>query len=217
MAKKPAAKTPKKQYKCPEPEDVFRAFVENVEDAGKTVYVGIDPGASGAIALVCGKAVAVVDIPTVEVGVTRTRANNEKQKVLTGKKTRRVKGHTTKFNNVAICRLFKLLRPLKDRIVVCLEHPPSSMGPGKHHAELMLSRAYAMWPLFLCSKGYAVEEVTPSTWKAAVGLSGKEKADSALKALSLYPKADIVLVKHHDRAEAILLAEYARRTRRATH
>lgn len=52
--------------------------------------------------------------------------------------------------------------------------------------------------------------VQPSVWKSAMGLS-KDKKKSLLLARSLFPLASDLLQrsKDHDRAEALLLAEYA--------
>jgi crossover junction endodeoxyribonuclease RuvC len=54
-----------------------------------------------------------------------------------------------------------------------------------------------------------LEFVTPSTWKKALGLSQEKKA-SLHKARLLYPDADLTLEKHEGRAEAILIAHWAR-------
>lgn len=49
--------------------------------------------------------------------------------------------------------------------------------------------------------------VTPQTWKRHFAL-GKEKTAARLKALELYPAADLQRVKDHNRAEAILIARF---------
>jgi crossover junction endodeoxyribonuclease RuvC len=177
------------------------------------ITIGIDPGASGAIAFLCERHCAVIDIPVNAFDVKRTKKTTKTERAISGHKTKRVKGTTTKADLHAICEIFKLLRPHKDRTVVGLEEVPTSLGPGKRHAEIMLNRAYALWPLFLHSKGYPVEEVRPTVWKQKFNLIGKDKEASRQKALSLYPGADIGLKKHHDRAEALLIATYVRRLR----
>jgi crossover junction endodeoxyribonuclease RuvC len=54
--------------------------------------------------------------------------------------------------------------------------------------------------------------VQPQTWKRAFALSGKGKPESLEMARRLYPAAahDLRLVKHHNRAESVLLAHYGR-------
>lgn len=59
-----------------------------------------------------------------------------------------------------------------------------------------------------------LEFVTPTTWKRALGL-GPDKRAALDKARLLFPMADLSLVKHHGRAEALLIAHYfARHVRR---
>ena len=55
--------------------------------------------------------------------------------------------------------------------------------------------------------------VTPAVWKLALGL-GKDKRASLDRARLLYPAADLRLAKHDGRAEALLIAHHAI-TRRA--
>jgi len=52
-----------------------------------------------------------------------------------------------------------------------------------------------------------IELVTPAVWKRALHLSA-DKAASLHKARLLYPSAELHLVKHDGRAEALLLAHY---------
>lgn len=53
--------------------------------------------------------------------------------------------------------------------------------------------------------------VTPAVWKRSMGLSGKDKDASRALARSLWPDAPLGRVKDHGRAEALLIAEWARR------
>jgi crossover junction endodeoxyribonuclease RuvC len=53
--------------------------------------------------------------------------------------------------------------------------------------------------------------VTASAWKGAMGL-GSDKAASLDKARLLFPTAELDRKKDHNRAEALILAEYSRRT-----
>lgn len=161
-----------------------------VRKKDQIVFIGIDPGATGAVAFFSGPHHVVFDIPTL--------------KITRGKKKK------TAFNYPAIVRLFRLLSigTKKAEKVVCLEEPPPSMGPGRHYAEIMLARAYELWPLFVMSKGWELHTVSPSQWKKDVGLLKKDKDDSRFKAMKLFPKAAITRKKDHNRAEALLLAKY---------
>lgn len=58
------------------------------------------------------------------------------------------------------------------------------------------------------------ETVHPSAWKKVVGIpAGAGKDASRALAQRLFPEVDLHLIKHHGRAEALLLAEWGRRTR----
>lgn len=52
-----------------------------------------------------------------------------------------------------------------------------------------------------------VDQVRPTVWKRALGL-GKDKEASRLKAMQLFPSADLRRKKDQGRAEALLLAVY---------
>lgn len=54
-----------------------------------------------------------------------------------------------------------------------------------------------------------LELVTPTQWKAALGLN-KDKRASLDKARLLFPTAELHLAKHDGRAEALLIAYWAR-------
>jgi crossover junction endodeoxyribonuclease RuvC len=56
-----------------------------------------------------------------------------------------------------------------------------------------------------------IEFVTPVVWKRSYGLS-KDKHASLHKARLMFPTAELHLAKHDGRAEALLIAEYGRRT-----
>lgn len=193
-----------------DPEEVVS---ELLDGSSHHVYVGIDPGSTGAIAFLSGSRAAAIDIPVYTVAVTRDRPLSEEEAAKTGKKTKSKAGHKTEFDIGAIVRIFDLTELFRDRITVCLEQIPPSLGPGKQHAEISLNKAWAMWPLYLASLKIPVEHVTPRKWKQAMGLLKADKAQSFKTAQALFPNADLRLVKHHDRAEALLLAEYARRQR----
>lgn len=67
--------------------------------------------------------------------------------------------------------------------------------------------------------GVAIELVAPQTWKRALGLISPQATDtqkkraSLTKARMLFPTAELDLSKHHNRAEALLIAHWAVRNR----
>ncbi len=199
-----------------DPLEQVDAFLELVTGNKHVLYIGIDPGATGGIAFLHSRYHLEIDIPTINIEVKRTKRTTEDEYVETGHLSKTVAGTTTHFNYGAICAIFrKVVRFCKDSIdiAVALEEAPASIGPGRHHADVMINRAYAMWPLFLHSKGLSVEEVRPSVWKPRMGVPGSDKEKSRRKALALFPKADVLRKKDHGRADALLLAEDLRRQR----
>ena len=69
---------------------------------------------------------------------------------------------------------------------------------------------YWLWRGMLEIYGVAFELITPQAWKKVVGLpKGSKKNDAIALALELYPDANIG--KNHNKADALLMAEAARR------
>jgi hypothetical protein len=205
--------------------EVVTEFVRKADTLDETVYLGIDPGADGAIGLLCGRLYAVVDIPTFLVGRTRSKKLSAEETARTGKKTKTSKGTKTLFDHQGILELFRAMRPIKDRICVCLEEAQVQVkGKGCNaYSGYRVGVGYAIWPLYLASRGWPVEEVTPGVWKQRMGLQGvkgepsaQAKERSRRKALGMFPKASLKLKQDHNRAEAMLLAEYLRREREGT-
>lgn len=64
-------------------------------------------------------------------------------------------------------------------------------------------------------RGIPYTLVTPVKWKKHFNLPGKDKEASRQRALQLYPQISekLVLKKHHQRAEALLLATYGLQNR----
>jgi crossover junction endodeoxyribonuclease RuvC len=189
-------------------------FVARAATLDNNIYVGIDPGAEGAISFLCANWHCVIDIPTVEVARVRRVKNRPRKRGPPGSKTRVVRGKTKKFDNSAICAIFEALNPVKDRVKVCLEiaSPMVARKGGNNLRTAFLTGAgYMLWPLFLTSKGFSLEELEPEDWKREFGLIKKDKEASRLKARALWPRAPLSRKKDHNRAEALLLAEALRR------
>lgn len=171
-------------------------FFFNLCPKDKTVYVGIDPGATGAVGLLCdGTVPFVFDIPTVKVN--------------------RKGGTKTMFNNPAIVETFDCIRHRACTYGVRLVIEEAQVQIGGKGANaytgFRVGVAYGMWGLYLASQGFSVTTAHPGKWKTKMGLRGKDKEAARLMALGLWPKADIMRKKDHNRAEALLLAEWLRR------
>lgn len=200
-----------------------QAFVEAIKDHVADVFVGIDPGANGGIAFLCGKRACVVSIPVVEVARVRTvKIKRPKGYVRQkgDKKTKTVHGKTTKFVLKDICKLFKALRPVRRRVHTAVEVAAASRkGGGANNLRIahMTGAGFGMWPLFLCSKGFKRKplEIRSQEWKKELKLIGEDKTASRALAAKLWPKlkATMTRVKDDGRAEALLIAEALRRKR----
>ena len=198
--------------------DTLQAWIgmlDGIKVTGR-VGIGIDPGATGAIGILveAPALVGVVDIPTYTHTVHRTRFARVKVKTKDGSvRRKRVKKsgpvNTTVFDLDKIAILFQVLRPLRKHAVVYLEHPPSTLGPGKAAAELKLREAWAMWPLFLRGTGWSFQEPRAFMWKKVCGLTGKKKKNSRDLVNEKWPDLGLTMAKDHDKAEALLLAELA--------
>ena len=173
------------------------------EDYQSVVYLGIDPGAEGAVGFLRAVKTVVVDSVVLDIPTFQeTRSGSTKKK----RKTK------TSFDLVRILEVFDLLSGIPpSRVHVTLEQPPPSMGPGRKYAEILLNKAYALWPLFLASRGYQVLEVAPSVWKKDMGVDLADKSVSLARARLLFGQEDLVRLSDHNRAEALLLAEYGRK------
>ena len=152
-------------------------------------YIGIDPGISGAIAVLDFDGnVTIYDMPIMQYTV--------------GKKTK---------NRIDLVGVRNLLR---DRAnsghSVFIEEVNAMPGQG---VTSMFNMGYglgALHAIFICLYLRTVR-VRPQMWKKEFGLVKKDKSDSIRIAQDLFPMADITLKKHHGRAEALLLAAYGMR------
>jgi crossover junction endodeoxyribonuclease RuvC len=155
------------------------------------IVIGIDIGLTGAIAAVDShQTCAIRDLPLHE-------------------RDRRIDG-------AAFIRLVRELVPAGMTAIAVIEDVrPRQVGNGGRHfnssasqASLSLSRGIITGALDIARIG--VEVVQPQAWKRKLGLLKASKDDSIAKACDLYPLADIRLKKHHNRAEALLIAHYGR-------
>lgn len=78
-------------------------------------------------------------------------------------------------------------------------------------------RAYGTILGVLAAAGVPVVLITPAVWKKHYRLPAKDKEAARQKAIELFPGVEgLALKKHHNRAEALLLAHYYRQTTKTT-
>lgn len=156
------------------------------------IYAGIDPGLSGAIAFIFPDGtVTVTDTPVIKV------SKNGKNR------------------NVYLAGGMNELLALLQECHVALEHVGPMPGNGAA-AMFSMGHGLGLWEGLLVGNGLPFTYVRPQSWKKMFGLD-RDKNKSILKAKQLFPKADITLKKHDGRAEALLMAEYLRRTLHSHH
>jgi hypothetical protein len=166
-------------------------------------FVGIDPGATGSIATIT---YALEDsAPTVEIGS--------------------FDHPTISLIHDAIMRLCFWADP-EGRVHaaqhIALERVQVGKGWGACTASALMVNA-TIWETILTIKRLPLRLVYPTAWRKAVGLQvGKvkpldRKKQSIALATKLYPRAPLIRTSRctkpdHNRAEALLLAHYARQT-----
>ena len=163
------------------------------------VYIGIDPGVTGAMAGIITPAGAA---PTVQVVrdlpvITRTF------------------GKGNELDVIELDRMLGWAQIMQgDAFVILEQAAPMNKGakPGVMSAWRSGELNGALRAL-LRLRGIRHHLVLPATWKRCMGLLGKDKDASRSRAIEMFPACTEHLArkKDHNRAEAILLAEYGRR------
>ena len=166
------------------------------------IFVGIDPGIGGALAILNPEIneVRFFDTPTLEVIVNKKRKN--------------------------VLDAYAMVRILRDinfkaavahmEVQVAIEKVQAMPGGGERTmgatSAFSFGMGFGLWLGILAALEIPHQQVHPATWKARVmsGM-GKEKDASRQIAMQHYPKAakDLSLKKHHGRADAAMIARFA--------
>lgn len=178
-------------------------MVAGSPNEGSFAYIGIDPGVTGAIAVINGANLTIFALPV------REEKRNGKVR--------------TRLDVAGLCNLAASLGNMFDGVVTLEDvwiaggDNPASVG------ELM--RIVGACEAAFTSAGFGVNKVAPQAWKASYGIAGaglieadRSKRRAILKtrardkAAELWPDAAAMFgrVKDADRAEAALIAEFGR-------
>ena len=172
------------------------------------IVIGLDPGKSGAIAVLgTGAVPSIYDVNCMEV---ESASTGKTKKVLD-------------INNIV-----EILRPyspvefpsLRGGVTAGIEKVHAFHGQGVTSA-FDFGMSYGILLGVLTSLGIPYTTIEPTRWKKAVmdGM-GKEKEASVVRAMQLYPEMAYFLsypgragkmVFKHDRADALLIAHYTQR------
>lgn len=146
------------------------------------MIVGIDPGVSGAVAVVNGQAVEAYDMPTIEILGKRRVCPAGLRAIL--------------------------LRMLDDVDAVVLEHVQGVQGTGATSA-FSFGRSFGVVEGVVAGLSLPLTLVRPQVWTKALNLS-RDKGSHRQAAINLWPKhADLFArVKDDGRADAALLAHW---------
>ncbi len=149
--------------------------------------IGIDPGLQGAVAIIdpAGALVALHDTPTLTLRTTR--------------------GSKCEYD---VPGLVALLAPYAGpQAHVVLEEAQAMPGQGVR-SMFTCGLGFGVWLGLLGAVGIPYSRVRPQVWKKALSLPGKDKEQARLRAMQLFPGADLRRKRDHGRAEALLLAVY---------
>lgn len=161
------------------------------------LYIGIDPGLSGAVAAISssGRLLAVHDTPAMPV-------------------LKSGGGKRNTYLVPAMCRLLRDVAESGSSSFAAIEYQASRPGQGAP-ATFSQGYGYGLWCMALSALEIPFEIVNPRTWKKDMRIPvGADKSASLLMASQLFPHAELTTVrgrKLDGRAEAILIAEFIRR------
>lgn len=161
----------------------------------KEVFIGIDPGKTGAIAVITGSKLRVYDTPTVV--------------VKNGKK------NTTQFELPALWQtLLKIKKKAGKRQVHAVIEKVQAQPMFGAIPNFGLGNSFGHWEMALVAAGISFEYVIPDRWKKDLGIPSKsDKTASRLLAQKLYPTymEYFKRVKDDGRADATLMANWLKR------
>ncbi len=163
-------------------------------DPRRPVFIGIDPGFSGAMAVIEGRngeaQFQVHDAPILDVSGRRH------------------------FNLPAMVSILGQWRDRPGVVRVFIERVHSMPG-SSGRSMFVFGEGYGVWQGIAAAFEYAIERVEPARWKGRMmdGM-GKDKDAARFRAALLFPALAKQFARKQDdgRAEALLIAEYGRRT-----
>jgi crossover junction endodeoxyribonuclease RuvC len=157
------------------------------------VYIGIDCGLSGAVAVIDqdGEIMALVDTPTTT--------------IKSGKKNKNV------YRVQDMVQIFKPYFHSSLIVNVAIESQFAMAGQGVS-STFSTGRGYGLWEGIVAALGFSYSLVTSQKWKKEIMCGmGKEKAASCVKAQQLYPTAELFTARGRaldGRGDALLIAAY---------
>lgn len=166
------------------------------------IFIGIDPGLTGALATIYTAAEPVSyrvwDAPTGKTGKSTVLLPQEMRTIL-----------------IEALRAATLSHDGRCHVYIERVHSMPKQGVA---SSFNFGMGYGIWIGLIQGLQIPMTFVTPNAWKKEM-MAGmpKEKDASRIRAQELFPDADLHLKKHHGRSDALLIAEYGRsRAQRAS-
>ena len=159
------------------------------------MFIGIDPGLTGALAVLDdeGAYMHVYDTPY----IWRLRERPRKARV-------RLPDCVTMASLI-----LRLVNAAQGATQLRVTIETQWARPGQSAAATFITGGgYWGWLGVLAAFGVEAMDVSPQAWKREYVLLGKEKDASRGAAMGYFPTAPLSLKKHHNRADALLLAHY---------
>ena len=150
------------------------------------MHIGVDPGRGGALAVLTadGALVALHDTPTLTVSTSR--------------------GTRQEYDVPGMVALLQPYAGLQAHVL--LEESQAMPGQGVR-STWTTGYGFGIWIGLLAALQLPHTRVRPAIWKRALGL-GKDKEQARLRAMQLFPAADLRRKRDHGRGEALLLGYY---------
>ena len=158
-------------------------------DDALITFVGIDPGLTGAVAVLFGEKAEVYDIPTIKKGDGAVKYEIDPAGL----------GRVLRFGIVN-----------SEKVVAALERVNSMPGQAAS-STFSLGDSFGVCRAVLSLTNLPLMYVTPMAWKKYFKLT-KDKEEARALAIKRYPQVELHLKKHIDRAEALLIATYLKET-----
>jgi crossover junction endodeoxyribonuclease RuvC len=148
------------------------------------IYLGIDPGLSGAIAAITPDGIEFHDMPVLDVGTKQ------------------------KLDYAGLAHTLRQYSVSGD-VAAAIEFVASMPGQGVS-STFKFGQCYGAALGILAALQIPYQTVAPVRWKRAFKLVGCEKDESRARSLELYPQCagELRLKKHHGRADALLMARW---------
>jgi crossover junction endodeoxyribonuclease RuvC len=178
-----------------------------------TKWLGIDPGISGAVAVIEDGNITFYDTPTVQVKVGKS-VKNQLDPFACSQILRRYDDGIAGSMMVTIEKVQPMPSFSRDK-----DGQPEERRTMGVTSAFNFGRDFGMWIGILAALNVPYMLAHPATWKRRI-LSDMEKGKDAsrVKAMQLYPHVSIDLArkKDHGRADALLLARYGQLTQGVT-